>query len=373
MALNFPNITTTDGEVTFSDAADWLTACAQEIADESNVFLTAMEALQTVNFGQVGDLPNFNSVVWVGGTAGILNNQPVKPVLSVANIQTLLQQLATLTPPSAPVTQFNYNEPGYTSQLRQPMIEKLLNDVVNGGYGIDVNDEIALFNRARDREALLGMANVEELKRQAAATSFPLPQGALYAALQRARQDEMSRNSSVNRDIALKRADLFVENRRRVIEQILASEAQEMALYNAIQARAILAAQTEIQLAISLFDAGVRLFAAQLQSLTSQITANLDTARTQVQLYAGEVGAYSALVNAIVSAAEIDVANSRNILTRDIAQHQAKVDIVKFRLQQLITTVENSRNINQFGTEFFRTGLGAAMNGINGLATSTAG
>lgn len=371
MALVFPDITTTNGKVEFSDAANWLTDCANAIAAESNTFLNQLQSIQAINFFSVGDLPQFNSVVWLGSTPGLLA-VPTRPVISIGPIAALLAQLTALIPPVAPLNTFSYTEPGYNSQLRQPMIEKLLSDVVNGGYGIDINDEVALFNRARDRESLLAMAAVEEVKRQAAATSFPLPQGALNAALQRARQDEMAKNSSVNRDIALKRADLFVENRRKVIEQILSTEEQEIALYNAIQNRILTSAQIKIQVAISLFDAGIKLYQSQIDGIKSQIDANLEAAQTQVQIYASDVGAYAALVNAVVSGAQVDIANSRNILERDIRVYESKVNIVKFQLEQLAATTGNTRAINQYSAEFFRTGLGSAITGINGLATTQA-
>jgi hypothetical protein len=371
MALVFPDIGTTNGKVEFSDAANWLTDCANAIAAESNIFLSSLRDVAAIDFFTVGEIPVYNSVVWLGSAAGI-TAVPARPVISIGPIQALLDQLTQLIAPTAPPNTFSYTEPGYNSQLRQPMIEKLLFDVVNGGYGIDTNDEVALFNRARDREALLAMAAVEEVKRQAAATSFPLPQGSLNAALQRARQDEMAKNSSVNRDIALKRADLFVANRRQVIEQIIATEGQEIALYNAIQNRILTAAQIEIQVAISLFDAGIKLYQSKIQALTEQIDANLQAADTVVKIYASDVAAYAALVNAVTSGAQIDIANSRNVLERDIRVYESKVNQVKFQLEKLSKTVENTRSINQYGAEFFRTGLGASMTGISGLATTQA-
>jgi hypothetical protein len=279
--------------------------------------------------------------------------------------------LALLVPPTAPSASFSYIDPGYNSQLQQPMFDKLLNDLVYGGYGIDTNDEVALFNRARDREALLTAATVAEVTRQAAGTSFPMPQGSLYAAQQKARQDEMSKMSSVNRDIALKRADLYVENRRKVIEQVLASEQLTMGLYNAIQNRSIQAAQLEVVLAISVFDSSVKLFQTTIESLTSQIEATVAAAAAQVSIYAADVNAYSAFVNAVVGGAQIDIANSKNIFAADMASYQSRVDIIKFQLEQLKTTSVFRSDINKFGTEFFRTGFGSAITGVNGLAVQS--
>jgi hypothetical protein len=347
---------TMTGTADFTKAANFLSEAAANLVESGNSFLATLTELKAIEFSQVGDLPQFNSVVWLGTTPSTLA-RPDRPTVDT-NVSDLLDQLRALIAPTAPVDTFNYSEPGYSSPLRSPLIEKLLYDLVNGGYGIDTTDEVALFNRERDREELITQANIEELRRQASATGFPMPQGSLYLALQRARQEQMSKLSSVNRDIALKRADLYVDNRRQVIQQVLASEDQSIGLYNAIQNRTLAVAQIEVQLAISLFDAGIRLFDTRIKGLTDQINAQLEAAR-------------AAYVNAVVAGAQIDIANSRNILTRDIAAHQARSDIVKFRLQQLSTTVENAKEINKYGTEFFRTALGSAMNGINGLAVQT--
>jgi hypothetical protein len=360
---------TMTGTADFTKAANFLSEAAANLVESGNSFLATLTELKAIEFSQVGDLPQFNSVVWLGTTPSTLA-RPDRPTVDT-NVSDLLDQLRALIAPTAPVDTFNYSEPGYSSPLRSPLIEKLLYDLVNGGYGIDTTDEVALFNRERDREELITQANIEELRRQASATGFPMPQGSLYLALQRARQEQMSKLSSVNRDIALKRADLYVDNRRQVIQQVLASEDQSIGLYNAIQNRTLAVAQIEVQLAISLFDAGIRLFDTRIKGLTDQINAQLEAARAQVGIYASDVQAYAAYVNAVVAGAQIDIANSRNILTRDIAAHQARSDIVKFRLQQLSTTVENAKEINKYGTEFFRTALGSAMNGINGLAVQT--
>lgn len=357
------------GTPTFATTANWVASVAQPIAESSQSFMNDLAELKSIDFSQMGNLPVFNSVVWLGTNPGSVA-RPTRPTISF-NITSLLAQLGALVAPTAPVDTFSYTEPGYTSALRPAMLDKLLTDLLNGGYGIDTNDEIALFNRERDREVLATRITIEEVKRQSAETGFTMPQGAMYLALQKARQEQLAKLSSVNRDIGLKRADLYVQHRERVITQVLATEEQSIGLYNAIQNRAVQIAQVEVQLSIAIFDAGIKLFQAQQQALISQIEAQIESARAQVSIYASDVQAYAAYVNALVAGAQIDIANSQNLLKRDIQAHQSRADIVRFQLQQLATTVEARKAINQFGVEFFRTALGAALNNVNGVATST--
>ena len=167
---------------------------------------------------------------------------------------------------TAPTAEFDYVDDGYTSSLRDPLVAKLLDNLTNGGYGIETSDETSLWNRARDRETQNGNAALEEMKRAASGTSFPMPQGAYYAALERARQDVMAKVSSLSRDIALKRADLYVENRKFTITEARGYETIAISLYNAIQERALNAAKASVELGIAVFDSAVKAFNTRLEA-----------------------------------------------------------------------------------------------------------
>jgi hypothetical protein len=368
--LVMPTLGTVNGQPTFGTVGTYVSQTASAVNAAAQSFLTALADLGAIDYSQVGDLPAFNSVVWLGSTVGIMD-RPTRPTMTLGNIQSLLDRLNQLVPPSLDAEDFVYSEPGYSSALRDPMINKLLNDLTNGGYGIDTTDEVALWNRARDREAKQGVTNVLELRRQAAATSAPMPQGALQVALNKLNQDSADRISGTNREIALKRADLYVEQRRRVIDQVLSSENQSIELYNAVQNRTLQVAQIRVQMSIALFDASVKLFAVQQQAITTAIDAQLETLKATISVYASDVAAYAAFVNAVASGAQVDIANSRTVLERDMAAHRSRTDIIKFRLQELGLTLEKNKEIYKYGTDFFRTSLGSALNGINGLAVQT--
>lgn len=370
--LSMPTMQTNDdGEVTFSNAADYISEAATAVNEAAQSFLTALADLGAIDItSTIGDLPQFNSLVWLGDSAAALQ-RPARPTMTLGNINDLLDALNQLSLPTVPTNTFNYVDPGYSSALRDPMINKLLTDLLNGGYGIDTNDEVALWARARDRVYRQMETNVIDIRRQAAATSAPMPQGAMYAALEKARQEAYGQINDTNREIALKRADLYVQHRQRTFENVLRSEEQSIALYNAIQARTLMAAEIKVRVAIAVFDAGIKHFTAKKEKLTTQIDAQLDSLRATIQVYAADVQSYAAFVNAVVSGAEVDIANSKNVLTRDIAAHDARVNIVKFRLQELMATLEKNKEIYKYGADFFRTALGSALNGINGLAVQS--
>jgi uncharacterized protein YjiS (DUF1127 family) len=270
---------------------------------------------------------------------------PVSPSFSLPSFASEMPQNQLV----APTDQFGYVDAGYTSVLRDPLVAKLLYDLENGGYGIDSADELALWGRARDRAEAAGRQAVEEALKRAAATSFPMPTGALYADMQRARAELAKALSEANRDIALKRADLYVENRKFTIQEVRQLEAVSIALYNAIQERALNAAKSVVELGIAAFEATVRNYSAQLDAhkteaavFETRIRAELAKAelyRTQVaaEQLRGEFNKtraelYQAQLNGIQTTVNLYKTRVEAVSTLSEIQAQ-KVEIFKSRIQ----------------------------------------
>lgn len=361
---------TLGADADFAAVAEYVSDVAERVNNAAQSFVSELHDLNAIDYASVGNLPQFLSAVLFGSITGV-GDRPARPSLSIANLSGLLQQLENITPPDAPADEFTYTDPGYGSILRDPLMQKLLVDLVQGGYGIETSDELNLWMRARDREAQTYAANIEEIDRQAASANFPMPQGSLAAARAKAAQEYASKVSSINRDIALKRSELYVQSRQFTIEKVLASEDQSIALYNAVQSRQLIAAQAEVQMALALFDGGIRATQMERDTIIKQIETKLQLNQEKLSLYATDVSAYAAYVNAVAAAADLDIRNSRNLLDSNIANHNSRVEIIRFKLQQLALTTELRKEIAKFGTEFFRTSLGTAINGINGLAVQS--
>lgn len=447
---------------------------------------------------------------------------PVAPSFSLPSFVASAPQ-NQLVPPT---NTFAYVDPGYTSSLKDPLVAKLLDGLTNGGYGIEPNDEQALWARARDRAEQQARIEYAEVDRQSVSTSFPMPQGAYFGRLDKARQKLQEALSEINREIALKRADLYVENRKFTIQEVQKYEQIAISLYNAVQERALNFAKESVQIGILIYDASVKnfnaamdaykteaavfetkiraelvkaelfkaqieaeklrgdfnqtkvnLYTAQLQgvqqvvnlyksrveaanllsqlqqqkldafksrvmifsetvrakqaeydmyragitgelakldvyksqieSYTSRVQAEevkaritlqgneallqqfkasvqryeaqmqgfmktvdakLEKAKTQTSVYNVDVTAYKAYVDALMEGARVRVANQSVNNQWNIAALNSQVEQVKFRLEQLKLSVENMNSINRFGSEYFRTALGATLSGLNGLS-----
>lgn len=187
-----------------------------------------------------------------------------------------------------PTNNFTFFEQLYTSALLDALQAKLLDNLQNGGYGIEPWDESALFERARSRELESAMQQTEALIAGAAARGFPLPPGDLTVALQRGEQDLQNKMATINRDIALKRADLYVNNRQFTIEQAKSLEQILIGYHNSMMERALNAAKATLEAAIEIFKAQVLRFNARLDAYKAEGTvfeARVRAALAQVEIF----------------------------------------------------------------------------------------
>lgn len=257
---------------------------------------------------------------------------------------------------AAPTQQFSFVDAGYTSELRDPLVAKLLYDLENGGYGIDSTDELALWGRARDRAESQGRLAVETALRRGGSLNLPLPSGAVLAAVEQARAEVLRQLSEANREIALKRADMYVENRRFTIEQVQALEKMSIDLYNAIAERALNVAKVTVELGVAVFEASVRNFNAQLDAyktfaavfetrVRAELTkaevykAQLEAERLRGEFNNQRAALYQAQLNGIQTV--VNLYKNRVEAIQVLTQVQAqKVDIFKSRIEAYATRVK---------------------------------
>ena len=243
-------------------------------------------------------VPTFSSV-----------NLPLPPSVDIPSFTAGLPSEDFLTP----TNNFTFYEQQYSSALLTELQSKLLSDLQNGGYGIETADEQALFNRLRDREIELALTQLEEARRSAAARGFPLPPGQLQIVEQRAMQDLQNKNSTVNRDIGIKRSDLYVENRRFAMEQTKNLENILIGFHNSIQERALNAARATL-------DAAIQIYRAQLD----RYNARLDAYRTEAQVFEARIRA--ALANVEIYKTQMDGARL------EVETQKAQTDLYRAQL-----------------------------------------
>ena len=259
----------------------------------------------------------------------------------------------TLISPTAPVVDFR--------EIDQTLIDAvkatLLYDLENGGYGINNDDEAALWNRERDREAQGTLAEVEEVTRTFAQGGFPMPTGAMLNAIARVQQTAGNKNSSVNRDIGIKRSDLYFEARKFTIQNAQSAQEVVVAVFRA------LTDQVQAMTAI---------FASQIQKYRADTDAQVELIRSNLGIYAADVQAFAAVVSAISEAYRLKNQESQ-------LNNAWNVDVIRAKLEEarikLLSQSEGARvrtGNAQFGAEYYGRTIQAAISSINALAAQTA-
>lgn len=244
-----------------------------------------------------------------------------------------------------PTNTFSWYEAAYSSSLLDAAKAKLLDNIQNGGYGIDTTDEAALVDRERARQMEMTAAQIDEIYRSAAGRGFPLPPGDLNVAVQRAMQDAYDKLSTVSRDIYLKRADLYVENRKFTITEARALETVLIGYHSSVQERSLNAAKAVLQLGIEIFNASVARYNAQLDAYKTEASvfeSKIRAALAQIEIYRVQMDG---------KRIELAVQTQRVELYRaQLAGVNAVIDIYKTQVQAQAEVA----NIQRLKTEAFR-------------------
>lgn len=194
--------------------------------------------------------------------------------------------------PDIPENTFTYEEGTYSSELLQSLQALLSDDLNNGGYGINPDDEAELYARGREREAKQAAAKVSQLRRGTASQGFPIPPGTLYAAEFVALEEANAELARLNREIVLKRSELYVQARQFAVQQGIGLEQALFTFVGAKQERALRAAEAAADFSIKFHNTSVQLFQLriELRKLYRDLHAEqLQTAATRIQEYGREL------------------------------------------------------------------------------------
>jgi hypothetical protein len=178
---------------------------------------------------------------------------------------------------------------------------------IDGGTGIAAAVEAQIWERDRARLLMDAMRISEEAMASFAARGYPVPPGALHDQLQRSSQETRNKVAQASRDVAIKQAEIEVENVRFAVEKAIdLRKAAIQAAGDYIRTLA-LAPQLGVQLATSVVDARTKM----AQALTSF---------------------YAAKISALELPVRVAIANAGNAVNVRTANQSASVDIIQARV-----------------------------------------
>lgn len=273
--------------------------------------------------------------------AGSINRysvlRPVGVGVSGFSSTAITADVAATLPLDAPVYQnnaavFTWNENLWDTELLDASKVKLLQDLLVGGYGIEPQDEADLWERERERELANGTTAANEAARQFAARGFKLPPGALNAALSQANQTTLEKNSSVSRDIALKRADMYVENRKFTFQMAVEVEKTLIDYASAYFGRQLEAAKAQLQA----YETSVGIFNAQISAFVAKYSVRDATVRNQLEIQNMRLKDYQTRIEKY----KADLENAISTYNANIDKYKADISLSGMFTQGDIALVE---------------------------------
>lgn len=236
----------------------------------------------------------------------------------------------------------------------------ILDDVQNGGYGIDTDDESALLDRTRDRVENEADKSKDEVERSYSSKRFNIPPGALHDASSKIQQSKRSALSEVNRDIYINRSEQFVRARQFAV--------QTAGVLDKTRAD-ILEIQFRIEEARARFS--LASFQSQLEAYRIKIMAALDQAKLTINIYETQSKVVSERVRAASDAAKVRVASYE-------ANYKSLLGVLEYNLKQSMAELEAEKEEATLrlkaatsGTDFYSSIVSGAMSAINTVVSQS--
>lgn len=308
-------------------------------------------------------------------TISLPGGVPDTPTVSVPNDLTVSTQtvpsIPSISVPSfgeslpvlnidLPGTTLAYVEPVYTSALKTALASALLNGVNDGGTGLGVTVQTAIWNQDIERLAQQKDDDIEEVLNKFAGRGFDIPTGMVAQQVNEVLKNFTNDRSQNSRTIAIEEAKLAKEMTQFFLSTGLSLEQIELNHANNIANRALEAEKSVVQFSIALFNSKVQEFNTQLaryQSKVSEVDANIKIQGLILDQYRAELSGVSVVSekdkisidnfkakldshNAVVNLYEAETSAVKTSL--DI--ERAKMDIFKVDIDDYVARLGAQKN-----------------------------
>lgn len=336
-----------------------LNTVAAVVPDDAPDFTATVPAVQILDKPTAlsatapGAAPTVSSVTLPDAPVIVFPTDPTMQLISIPTAPTLaLPTWASVAPDGtslvAPTTGFVWSEDYYDSDLLNGVSSRLTT-MLAGGTGLPPSIEQAIWDRGRAREDVIAKKATQEAYEEFAARGFSLPTGALAGRVAEVWQKNREAGSTFSRDVAIKQAELEIENLKFSVQTGIQLEGQLMTYSGQYAQRALDAAKTTVQVAIDIFNAQVALYNSRLQvyqteaqvykELIQAESLRLEQYRTEIeaQKLIGDINLqaiqiYSERIKALMAAVELYKAELEGVKT--------VVDVDRVRIEGFRATVD---------------------------------
>lgn len=209
---------------------------------------------------------------------------PLAPIIDIPDFTVIPPSIEGITPPT---DSFSWSETAYNSDLLTNTVA-LVERFNQGGVVIEPVIWEALWARDNDRENRAAEKLIAEINEEWSSRGFQLPQGVQNANIAEVRQNVQSTAASRSRDIAIKEADMNIENLKFAVNQGIALENMRGGWYQQALTRQLDAIKFSYTLSVEIYNAEISFYNAQLTAYQAEAMVY----KTQIEAEVTKLEAY---------------------------------------------------------------------------------
>ncbi|MFZ2981883.1 MAG: hypothetical protein WA085_12690 [Sphingobium sp.] len=263
---------------------------------------------------------------------------------------------------TTPTTGLVWSEDYYDSALLNDATSRLTTMLL-GGTGLPAAIEQAIWDRSRAREDVIARKATQEVYEEFSARGFSLPPGALAGRVSEVWLKNREAASTLSRDIAVKQAELEIDNMKFAVSTGIQLEGQMMTYAGQFAARALDAAKITVQVALDIFNARIALYNARLQGYQTEAAVFKDLIQAEsikLEQYRTEIEAQKLVGDINLQAIQIYKTRSDALMIAvDLYKAQLEgvktgVDVDRARIEGFRATVEAYKSVVEAKTSEYQ-------------------
>jgi len=334
-------------------------------------FISNIPSAPTTSFGTAPDAPTLTSITLPAAPSLSIPDAPAITDVSIPSAPTIslpdfTATAPTLTMPTEP-TGFSFTEAPYNSDIRVALFGKILYDIANGGTGLDVDVEDALYDRYLARQQAENDRLYQEVQDQFSATNFNLPSGAFASRLLQISSEISLKNDQASREITINQAELAQRNTQFTTEQAVVLERMLVEFFNSQQDRALRAKEVLANNAIQIYNSIVTLHNLRLEQYKTEAQVFETKIRSElaaIEIYRAEVEAVKATVD--VQQSRVNLYNAQ-LAAVDILQKVYMTEMESAKIEAQIQGLQIE--IFKAQTDAYRQGIEAEKSKVDVFAS----
>jgi len=244
-----------------------------------------------------------------------------------------------------PSTTFAYVEPIYESSLKTALASKLLDGVNNGGTGLGVTVQTAIWNQDLERLEQQKEDDIDKVLNLYGGRGFDMPNGMVAAQVQEVLKNYTRDRAQNSRTQVIEEAKIAKEMTQFFLDKGLSLEQIELSHANNVANRALEAEKAVVQFSIDLFNTKVSKFNLELEKYKAKQIEIQMRIKTQELI----LDSYKAELSGVDTSLKQDSVEIQNY-NAQVASHGMNIALYEAELK----AVESQLNIERAKVEIFK-------------------